>query len=100
MTVSRRKFYLFLTLLFAALVYWLWPGHSWRYNNLPPTASGPWVAVGDSLTEGFGANSGADYPAQLSQRLGVPIQNLGVAGDTSGDGLKRIETVEALHPRV
>jgi acyl-CoA thioesterase I len=100
MIVSRRKFCLFLTLLFALLVWWLWPGHSWRFNNLPPAATGPWVAFGDSLTEGYGANPGADYPAQLSQRLGIAIQNLGVSGDTTADGLKRIETVETLQPRV
>jgi acyl-CoA thioesterase I len=100
MIVSRRKFYLVLTLLFTLLAWWLWPGHSWRFQNFPPTATGPWVAFGDSLTEGYGANSGADYPAQLSQRLGIPIQNLGVAGDTSANGLKRIESVEILQPRV
>src|ERR1043165_3625858 len=100
MTVSRRKFYLFLALVFALLVYWFWPEGSWRYHNLPPTATGPWVAFGDSLTEGYGASSSGGYPAELSKRLGIPIQNLGVAGETSEDGLKRIEAVEALQPRV
>ena len=56
--------------------------------------------IRDSLTEGYGANAGGDYPAQLSQRLGVPIKNLGVAGETSADGIKRISDVEALQPRV
>ena len=69
-------------------------------TNLPPTATGPWVAFGDSLTEGYGASPGADYPTQLSKLLGVPIRNLGVAGETSGDGLKRITEVEAIGPRV
>ena len=100
MMMSRRKFYLFLALLFGILLYWLWAGRSWRYHNLPPTATGPWVAFGDSLTEGYGANAGADYPAQLSKRLGIPIQNLGAAGETSADGWKRIDTVEALNPSV
>jgi lysophospholipase L1-like esterase len=100
MLVSRRKFYLVLALLFVGLLYWLWPGRSWRYHNFPPTATGPWIAFGDSLTEGYGASAGADYPAQLSKRLGIPIQNLGVAGETSADGLKRIDAVETLNPRV
>jgi len=100
MMVSRRNLYLFLALLFAVLLYWFWPARAWRYSNLPPTATGPWIAFGDSLTEGYGANSGADYPAQLSQRLGIPIQNLGASGETSADGLRRIEAIEAMNPRV
>src|SRR5687767_3579490 len=101
MTLSRRNLILILALLCAALVYWFWPGRSWGYANLPPTATGPWVAFGDSLTEGYGATGpGGDYPAQLSKRLGVSIQNLGISGETSADGLKRLEQVEALSPRV
>ena len=100
MIISRRKLYAGSALLLALLLYWFWPGRSWSYINLPPTATGSWVAFGDSLTQGYGAEAGADYPAQLALRLGVPIQNLGVAGETSADGLKRIEEVEALHPRV
>ncbi len=101
MTISRRKLGLFVAVLVAGLVYWFWPGRTWGYTNLPPTSDGPWVAFGDSLTEGYGANgSGSDYPAQLGKLLGVPIQNLGVSGETSADGLKRLDDVEALNPRV
>ena len=100
MTISRRKFYSFCAFLLALLLWWLWSGAAWRVTNLPPTATGPWVAFGDSLTEGYGASAGADYPAQLSKLLGVPIRNFGVAGETSGDGLKRITEVEAIGPRV
>ena len=76
-------------MLFAAsLLLWrFWPGASGRWHNFPPSASGPWVAFGDSLTAGYGSEkAGADYPTQLGQRLGVPIQNLGVPGETSADG--------------
>jgi len=100
MTISRRKFYSFCAFLLALLIWGLWSRASWRVTNLPPTATGPWVAFGDSLTEGYGASAGADYPAQLSKLLGVPIRNFGVAGETSGDGLKRITEVEAIGPRV
>lgn len=100
MTVSRRKFFVLLAVVGGLLVYWFWPGWRARWENLPPKAAGPWVAFGDSLTQGYGANAGADYPAQLSKLLGIPIQNLGVAGETSVDGLKRITDVEALEPQV
>jgi acyl-CoA thioesterase I len=97
-TISRRKL-LFLLIALVALVYWFWPDR-WHYENLPPTATGPWVAFGDSLTAGYGANPGADYPTRLSKLLNLPIQNMGVSGENSTDGLKRITEVEALEPRV
>jgi lysophospholipase L1-like esterase len=68
--------------------------------NLPPSADGPWVAFGDSLTEGFGASEGATYPAVLGRELGVEIRNSGVSGHTTEDGLKRVDSVAALRPRV
>lgn len=68
--------------------------------NLPPTATGPWVAFGDSLTEGYGAEPGQDYPSQLSGRLGIPITNLGRSGETSGDGRARVDEIASLRPRV
>lgn len=71
-----------------------------RYANLPPRGGTAWVALGDSLTEGFGAEQGLDYPTQLSQRLGVPIVNSGRSGDTTADGLARLSEVLALDPRV
>ncbi len=100
MTISRRNLLLFSVLALVILIYFLWPGARWRFHNLPPTAHGPWVAFGDSLTAGYGASEGGGYPAELSKRLGVPIQNLGEPGATSADGLKRISEVEALNPRV
>lgn len=83
----------------AALLIWLLRPEA-RYANFPPRATGPWVAFGDSLTEGYGASEGNNYPALLSRKLGVEIRNLGRAGETSVDGLKRLDDVVALHPRV
>jgi acyl-CoA thioesterase-1 len=100
MTISRRQLLLFSLLALGILLWIFWPDASWRWQNFPPTATGPWVAFGDSLTAGYGAGDGGGYPAQLGQRLGVPIQNLGAPGETSSDGLKRIAEVEALNPRV
>lgn len=82
-----------------AALFWLF-GPSEDYRNLPPTAAGPWVAFGDSLTEGYGASLGNDYPTLLSKHLGIDIRNLGKSGESSEDGLQRIEEVAALKPRV
>lgn len=99
MTVSRRTLAFVGCLVAALLLWWFWPAASWNFVNMPPSATGPWVAFGDSLTEGHGAGNGG-YPALLSARLGVPIQNLGVSGETTSDGVRRLSEVESLNPRV
>jgi len=71
-----------------------------EYVNLPPAGGQAWVAFGDSLTAGTGANPGKDYPAQLAARLGIPIENMGVPGNTTEDGLARLPEVLARQPRV
>ncbi len=71
-----------------------------KYVNLPPPGGQTWIAFGDSLTAGAGANPGKDYPAQLSARLGIPIENMGVPGNTTEDGLARLPEVLARQPRV
>jgi len=50
------------------------------------------ICFGNSITEGVGAGAGQDYPSHIQQMTDVQVINAGVAGDTTGDGLKRIET--------
>lgn len=70
------------------------------YVNLPPRATGDWVAFGDSLTTGFGAAAGSDYPTLLSQKIGRTIRNQGVPGQTTENALQRIEEIVRQQPRV
>lgn len=70
------------------------------YINFPPTAGQHWIAFGDSLTSGFGAADGNDYPTLLGKALGVPILNFGTPGATSQDGLGKVEEVLNARPRV
>ncbi len=56
-----------------------------------PTAGTNIICFGDSLTAGTGATEGMDYPSQLSRRIGRPVINAGVPGDTTVDGLARLE---------
>ena len=58
------------------------------------------VAFGDSLTAGV---SGRSYPEQMQDLLlangyGYRVDNQGVSGDTTTDGLARIDNVIAAHP--
>lgn len=49
------------------------------------------VCFGDSLTQGVGAGPGEDFPSLLAAALPIPVVNAGVAGETTADGLRRLE---------
>lgn len=98
----RRGHWLLLLTLLLLGGGWLWlrPGAPTKFVNLPPTARGDWVAFGDSLTHGTGTNEGGDFPNQLAKRLRVKIRNLGVPGNTTTDGLARLDQALQLQPCV
>ncbi|MCH9648577.1 MAG: arylesterase [Deltaproteobacteria bacterium] len=56
------------------------------------------MCLGDSITAGVGAGPGGGYPEQLADLLKVEILNEGVSGDTSSQGLARLENVLDLDP--
>src|ERR1043166_6424144 len=59
------------------------------------------IAFGDSLTAGYGAQPGEDYPSRLSALLGAPVINAGVSGDTTASALARVDNdVLARDPRL
>lgn len=49
------------------------------------------VCFGDSITQGFGAPPGQDYPAMLARLMQREVINAGIEGDTSGEALKRLD---------
>jgi acyl-CoA thioesterase-1 len=65
----------------------------------PPAAGEPTVrivALGDSLTAGFGLPADAAFPAKLEKALrakglAVEVANAGVSGDTASGGLARLD---------
>ena len=48
------------------------------------------LALGDSLTYGYGAAPAAAYPVQLATLTGWKVINGGVSGDTTADALARL----------
>lgn len=63
------------------------------------------VAFGDSLSAGFGADPGESYPDFLQKDLDrrgarYRVVNAGVSGDTTTDGLERVQTVTVLKPAI
>lgn len=49
------------------------------------------IAFGDSLTAGYGARAGEDYPSRLASLINREVINAGVSGDTTEMALARID---------
>jgi acyl-CoA thioesterase-1 len=49
------------------------------------------ICFGDSITFGYGANPGEDWPTILAKELTYPVINAGLDGDTSISALSRFE---------
>jgi acyl-CoA thioesterase I len=69
----------------------------------PAAAATRILAFGDSLTAGFGVAPDQAFPVQLAARLkadgyDVAVDNGGVSGDTTTDGLARFDWTMGSHP--
>lgn len=67
--------------------------------------SGTIVAVGDSLTAGFGLDEGSSYPSLLEKKLqaagyNYKVVNGGVSAETSSGTLSRMEWILTLEPDI
>jgi acyl-CoA thioesterase-1 len=63
------------------------------------------VAFGDSLTAGFGADTGKSFPDFLQKDLyqaglHYRVVNAGVSGNTTSDGVERLSEILAYKPRI
>nr|MBA3551169.1 hypothetical protein [Patescibacteria group bacterium] len=58
------------------------------------------IAFGDSLVKGIGSTPGNDFVSRISRELDIPIVNKGVSGNTTTDGLKRIDEVLENDPKL
>lgn len=70
-----------------------------------PAFAGTIVAVGDSLTVGYGVNEADAYPAQLEKKLHAAgfhwrVVNAGISGETSSGTLSRVAWVLKLKPDI
>jgi lysophospholipase L1-like esterase len=77
---------------------WMWLAFNWTdaarsSRNLHLNPSRPVVCIGDSLTS-FG------YPRVLSQRIAVPVIDLGADGITTTDALGLISELQSAKPQV
>jgi len=71
----------------------------------PESRRGTIVAVGDSLTRGFGVAEDRSYPSLLERKLRAEgydyrVINAGINGEMSGEALARISRVLSLKPDI
>ncbi len=70
-------------------------------HKKPMTPNDTILALGDSLTYGFGAKAEESYPSVLAKMTGYRVINAGVNGETSDEILRRLPALlERYHPRV
>ena len=59
------------------------------------------IAYGDSLVEGVGASGPqSNLVSLLSSKIGQPIVNLGVSGNTTEDGFARLYELDKYNPKI
>ena len=93
--ITRRRFVQISALLAAALT---------ACSKTAPHAALPAgstiLALGDSLTAGYGADAEAAYPAVLASLTGWQIINGGVSGNTSAQALARLPALMRRQPQL
>ena len=93
--ITRRRFMQISALLAAALT---------ACSKTAPHAALPAgstiLALGDSLTAGYGADAEAAYPAVLAGFTGWQIINGGVSGNTSAQALARLPALMRRQPQL
>lgn len=93
--ITRRRFMQISALLAAALT---------ACSKTAPHAALPAgstiLALGDSLTAGYGADATAAYPAVLASLTGWQIINGGVSGNTSAQALARLPALMRRQPQL
>ncbi len=98
--MKNRKAVIAAAVAAVVLLTWLlWPSPYGKVKNLD-TRGRNVIAFGDSLTAGYGAGEGEDYPSRLAAISGIPIVNAGISGDTTATALERIDDVLAQDPRI
>ena len=84
----NRRHFLALTLGLSLL-----PACSRRPKHSKIASSSKVIALGDSLTFGYGATPDTAYPTVLAAKTGWGVINAGVNGDTSEGVLARLDDV-------
>ncbi|MBU2035749.1 MAG: hypothetical protein KKA59_08260 [Candidatus Omnitrophica bacterium] len=89
---KKRFWLLFFILGFCVLGFGLTGGFNKKMIYNMDSIGKNIICFGDSITFSKGSDKGKDYPSVLSKLTGLPVINAGINEDTSGGGLKRLES--------
>jgi acyl-CoA thioesterase-1 len=90
-----KEFTSFLGIIFIITSLYFYGCNNGTINNDHGTTL---VCLGNSLTAGYGAttpsvdNKSKSYPAYLQNKINIPVINAGVSGDTTSQGLSRVNS--------
>lgn len=98
MSARQVAFLGFAILVLIPVLYFVFRGGE-TITNYPPRNQ-TIVAFGDSLVEGVGSSAGNDFVSVVGRTLGKEIVNKGKSGDTTADGLARIDDVLSENPGI
>lgn len=93
--LTRRKFLTYTSVLLLAAC-----GGKSGKKQTKIAADSTILALGDSLTYGYGASPAESYPAQLQKLTGWEIINGGISGDTSAQALSRLPALLQRKPKL
>ncbi len=97
--MNKKFLYAGAVVVFLVVLYFVFGG-STEIKNYPSSGTDI-IAFGDSLVQGVGATGDStNFVSILSRRIGRPIVNLGVSGNTTEDGLKRLVELDKYKPKV
>ncbi len=76
-----------------------------QVSSEPQDARPVIACFGDSLTAGYGTDPGESYPDDLQKLLDAQgfnyrVANHGVSGETTKDGVERVDRLAAKHPKI
>lgn len=96
----NKKFLYFAGAILVVAILFFFFGKGSNIKNYPSKGTDI-IAFGDSLVQGVGATSeSTNFVSVLSRRIGKPIVNLGVSGNTTADGLARLNELDKYKPKV
>lgn len=93
--MMNKKIVYFSFVSILLLVLFLFLGLGAKSPSLPQGAR--ILALGDSLTAGYGAAQGQDFPTLLAQKENWTVINAGVSGNTSAQALLRLNDLIENH---
>lgn len=93
--LTRRKFLTYTSVLLLAAC-----GGKSGKKQTKIAAGNTVLALGGSLTYGYGASPAESYPAQLQKLTGWDIINGGISGDTSAQALSRLPALLQRKPKL